>query len=55
MTRTLAVAVFLCCMFVAGVLAGVHMTSTSEPWCPTEDSCAIDYHDGGWHITEVTP
>lgn len=26
-----------------------------QPYCPTEDSCQIDYHDGKWHITEVTP
>lgn len=26
-----------------------------EPYCPSEDSCEIDYRDGRWHITEVTP
>lgn len=23
--------------------------------CPTEDSCAIDYYGGAWHIRPVTP
>jgi hypothetical protein len=23
--------------------------------CPTEDSCAVDYHDGAYHITPVVP
>lgn len=23
--------------------------------CPTEDSCEIDYHDGRWYVTPVTP
>lgn len=23
--------------------------------CPTEDSCEVDYRDGRWHITPVTP
>lgn len=23
--------------------------------CPTEDSCAIDYHDGAWYVTAVKP
>lgn len=26
-----------------------------QPYCPTEDSCSIDYRDGSWHIDEVTP
>jgi hypothetical protein len=23
--------------------------------CPTEDSCAVDYRAGAWHITKVVP
>lgn len=23
--------------------------------CPTEDSCAVSYHDGQWHVTHDTP
>ncbi len=23
--------------------------------CPTEDSCAVDYRDGAYHITPVVP
>jgi hypothetical protein len=27
-----------------------------QPSCPTEDSCVVDYHHGGyWTITRVTP
>lgn len=29
--------------------------AVTVPDCPEEDSCAIDYRDGGWHITEATP
>lgn len=29
-------------------------TDTVVP-CPTEDSCAVVYHDGAYHITQVTP
>lgn len=43
--------------FVLGVVAGV---LTWAPWwapeaphCPTEDSCAVDYHDGAWHVEEA--
>ena len=25
------------------------------PECPTEDSCAADYANGQWSVTEVTP
>jgi hypothetical protein len=25
------------------------------PYCPTEDSCAVDYSNGKWTVTEVTP
>jgi len=37
------------------VLAGCGTAATCEPAprvvpCPTEDSCALDYHDGAWHI-----
>ena len=28
---------------------------TSEPPCPTEDSCSIDYQDGRWTIQEEIP
>lgn len=32
-----------------------HGTTTPHGACPTEDSCAISYHDGAWHITPDTP
>lgn len=38
----------------AAVATAVFITA-DVPHCPTEDSCSVDYHDGGWHITEVTP
>jgi hypothetical protein len=26
------------------------------PYCPSEDSCVVDYHGNGkWTVTEVTP
>lgn len=37
------------------VLGAVAERVTSAPHCPTEDSCQIDYHNGAWTITEVTP
>ena len=27
----------------------------SGPSCPTEDSCAVSYHGGAWHVTPVVP
>lgn len=30
-------------------------TAYERPHCPKEDSCQVDYHDGSWHVTEVTP
>lgn len=45
--------------FIAGVLlSGGLMASWrayEKPYCPEEDSCQIDYHDGAWHISEVQP
>jgi len=40
------------CVFALGALVG---HSIDQPYCPTEDSCTVDYHDGQWTITEVTP
>lgn len=34
---------------------GTVVITKSEPYCPTEDSCIVEYHDGAWHIKEVTP
>lgn len=48
--------------FVAGALLAttvavgwVRTHGPEEPYCPTEDSCAVDYSDGKWTVTEVTP
>jgi hypothetical protein len=50
------------CGFAAGVLLTLITVSAvfsfqaeNTPNCPQEDSCSIDYRDGGWHITEVQP
>lgn len=39
----------------AAFVAGFFMPTDVKPNCPTEDSCAIDYRDGEWHITETMP
>lgn len=33
----------------------VHSVTVEGLNCPTEDSCVVDYSDGKWRITEVTP
>lgn len=33
----------------------IHSVTVQGVQCPTEDSCVVDYSDGAWHITEVTP
>jgi hypothetical protein len=38
-----------------GTLSGWLIADAQQPHCPTEDSCVVDYHDGQWHIAEVTP
>ena len=38
-----------------GILGTLAVQAEREPYCPTEDSCVVDYHDGRWTITEVTP
>jgi hypothetical protein len=46
-------------LIALGVILGTAITLatlwTSQPHCPTEDSCVVDYHDGAWHIQEVQP
>jgi hypothetical protein len=40
----------------AGIVGMVRAHDAHQtPNCPQEDSCAIDYRDGAWHITEVQP
>lgn len=41
-----------------GIILGGAITSPHQPgkpYCPTEDSCTVDYRDGTWYIEEVTP
>lgn len=42
-------------IFLAGMFLGVALVDIFKADCPTEDSCTVDYRDGGWQITEVTP
>ena len=43
-------------MALAGFVVGVNVPDhDNQPSCPTEDSCAIDYHHGKWTVTEVQP
>lgn len=49
-----ALVVFALVVTAVGVIwAGT--ADAGVAWCPTEDSCVADYHDGAWHINEVTP
>ena len=48
--------------FAAGVLLALTVVSAVQgfqaentPNCPTEDSCALDFHNGRWTVEEVTP
>lgn len=40
---------------ILAYLLGVAVTASPQPYCPTEDSCSVDYRDGRWHIREETP
>lgn len=40
--------------FLAIVGTGIYLAVT-EPYCPQEDSCSANYHDGAWHIEEKAP
>lgn len=56
---------WLVAFVVAAILGfGIAVATVVEPAgskdtvvvpCPTEDSCALDYRDGAWHITPVIP
>lgn len=39
----------------SGALLWATWMTPHQPHCPTEDSCTVDYHNGSWHIKEVTP
>lgn len=40
---------------VLGMLVLLGVQAVHAPRCPTEDSCSLDYRDGAWHVSEVTP
>lgn len=52
--RSLIAAARIAVIIVAAYGAS-HLVASDQPECPTEDSCAIDYRDGRWHITEEAP
>jgi hypothetical protein len=45
--------------FIAGVLLSGGLVASwrayEKPYCPTEDSCQIDYSHGHWTVTEQQP
>lgn len=53
MIKAIVVAVAILAAFALGI--AVHVRTGDGPYCPTEDSCQIDYRDGTWTVTEVVP
>ena len=51
----IALAALVMVVFIAGFCLADDMWRDRQADCPTEDSCRIDYRDGGWVIEEVTP
>jgi hypothetical protein len=51
--RAFAIGLVTGIVFAVAVLAGGDLMRM--PSCPSEDSCTIDYHDGGWHIYPDVP
>lgn len=45
--------------WILGVLCGMLLfiitLATSQPYCPTEDSCQPSYEHGKWTIVRVVP
>jgi len=43
-------------VYLLGVMFGGFLNQMyhkyKEPYCPTEDSCVVDYYEGKWHIRE---
>ncbi len=39
----------------AAAFTAGHCTAPHGPRCPTEDSCAVSYQHGAWHITPEIP
>lgn len=48
-------ALVLVALVAAAFVAGWAWSDDDGAYCPTEDSCAVDYREGAWHIAEVTP
>lgn len=45
-------AVIASATLLLGVFIGRSDNTETLPECRTEDACDVDYHDGGWYITE---
>jgi len=47
---------FLAALVVAAflIVGGYHL-GQRQPYCPTEDSCRIDYRHGRWFIEPTVP
>lgn len=49
------------CGTLIGLFVGVAIMLVLAPapapveYCPSEDSCAVDYRDGTWHVEGVSP
>lgn len=39
----------------AGFFSGWYAANSKDAYCPTEDSCRVDYSHGHYTIVEVTP
>jgi len=56
MTRWLRRAAVAAALAAAGFLGGLYVdTRHDDVYCPTEDSCAVDYDDGRWSVTPTQP
>jgi hypothetical protein len=41
-----------CIAIGVGGQVGSSVEKQTQPYCPQEDSCYPDYHNGSWHIIE---
>ncbi len=54
MRYLIAAAALAAAALLSGAI-GYALHPASGPRCPTEDSCAVSYHGGEWHITPTVP
>lgn len=53
--RKITLAASAAVLALSAAAAGWWANTPDHPSCPTEDSCDVDYRDGGWDVVEVTP